>query len=644
MKTWNENDARKAWWARWREADYTWDGLAGKLLYGWSVRTTGRLVRNEVAPKSARPATLQDLWRSEAGKLHTDADGQTWTAVHAPLYARSGIAFKASWNATQKEAIDKALSDAMGRFPRDAFKTPSPSPASVKRRGSRLTSLGRHWPLRLDGAVLLSIPTSISGLSLFRGDRIAFGEKVVLGADAMNIDLRYPLFERQVTINEAEGQEVRLREPIALRAFYIDNCRLRRLALFAPEVFGDFAVNSAEGMEEVVITRPAFRAEALLDSVGSDKISITHGGVSGDFSLTDLECQTITLAGNSVEGSLLVENLTAGSFLGAALHVEGDATIKNATLSKNLAWPRARLERGASFENLDTIDINLSDVVFGDKLEMKGAGIKGRSDFARAHYIKSAYFNGAALGATTSALSSAFRETRFDSFVDFRGCGAIDFAAFDGANFKAEVRFDQTLFDKDSGLVTSLAAAVTDDRLISLENGLRALKQAAETVRHRAQEQTFYRYELMVRRHQARAGREEVVLSHLYDLVSRHGSSFARPMGAALLLWLLFALIYLLTAVGYGLEDAGGWTLSRRYPLHPAIPEALNLSSRSMFNLFGVWSLRPSLPLAGIEAHLLHGSSGLGFVVRALSSVQSTLAGILLFLTALAARRRFQIN
>jgi len=48
--------------------------------------------------------------------------------------------------------------------------------------------------------------------------------------------------------------------------------------------------------------------------------------------------------------------------------------------------------------------------------------------------------------------------------------------------------------------------------------------------------------------------------------------------------------------------------------------------------------------LASIEAQLLHGSSGLGFIVRILPSLQSTLAGILLFLSALATRRRFQIN
>jgi hypothetical protein len=81
-----------AWWAEWRQWDFTWPGLAREEFAGWSVRD-GLLVETESgrvygAPEAAaregeadpagesRPATLQDYWRADpaTGRLRGDAE------------------------------------------------------------------------------------------------------------------------------------------------------------------------------------------------------------------------------------------------------------------------------------------------------------------------------------------------------------------------------------------------------------------------------------------------------------------------------------------------------------------------------------------------------------------------------------------
>ncbi|OLF77804.1 hypothetical protein AWH62_03790 [Maricaulis sp. W15] len=80
-----EKAAREAaWWAHWREQDFSWDGLAalrpgGEPKHpwlGWSASPDGRCIETVKAPKGSRPATQQDYlrWDSATGRLRTDED------------------------------------------------------------------------------------------------------------------------------------------------------------------------------------------------------------------------------------------------------------------------------------------------------------------------------------------------------------------------------------------------------------------------------------------------------------------------------------------------------------------------------------------------------------------------------------------
>ena len=64
-------------WARWREADFTWDGLARKPWDGWVVNGSGYLVEADTGRRygaddddpilttQGQAATLQDYWRAD---------------------------------------------------------------------------------------------------------------------------------------------------------------------------------------------------------------------------------------------------------------------------------------------------------------------------------------------------------------------------------------------------------------------------------------------------------------------------------------------------------------------------------------------------------------------------------------------------
>ena len=101
-------------WARWREADFTWDGLAKKPWRGWVVNRHGFLVEGDTGRRygaddddpifttQGQAATLQDHWRADptTGRRRNDeavaADliqfpGQpTYHIAHLPLTYADG--------------------------------------------------------------------------------------------------------------------------------------------------------------------------------------------------------------------------------------------------------------------------------------------------------------------------------------------------------------------------------------------------------------------------------------------------------------------------------------------------------------------------------------------------------------------------
>lgn len=151
-------EAREKWWDEWWRADFSWQGLAKRRVAGWYVRPNGQMTRDRAATLKTRPATLQDVWRSESGRLVTGSDMRQWTVVHAPLDWQNQTPAKAGWPADEVDRIERALTEAIARFPAAELDLLPPAPPARSRqtKGSARTA---GFPL--DGAydVLADIET-----------------------------------------------------------------------------------------------------------------------------------------------------------------------------------------------------------------------------------------------------------------------------------------------------------------------------------------------------------------------------------------------------------------------------------------------------------------------------------------------------
>lgn len=119
MPGWTAHDGH--WRARWRAKDYSWSGLAKRRWRGWWVGPDQRPYETASVPEGSRPATLQDYWRSEEGRL-IEGDGLLWTRAHCPLAWSDGSPTpKASWTAEDRFAFEGMLTARLAEAAETSF-------------------------------------------------------------------------------------------------------------------------------------------------------------------------------------------------------------------------------------------------------------------------------------------------------------------------------------------------------------------------------------------------------------------------------------------------------------------------------------------------------------------------------------------
>jgi len=641
-------DRRAEWWNAWWQADYSWEGLGKRRVPGWFVRPDGRMTRDRGATPKTRPATLQDVWRSEAPRLVTDGDGNRWTVVHVPPVWKDQTLAKAAWTEERLGQMDRAFADAIARFPSDDLgppQSPSVDDASRKRpRGPRSSG----FPL--DGVVLVRIPELVAALEFIRGDYLAVIGDSVARVGRASINLRWALFEPVLVVggDEIVGQDISLFLSVMVRGAVFTDAKPKTLTLRALSAFGNVDFDLLEIAGPISLRGSIFRGEVNLEDVKASVVELASCRIGRGLRLSDVKAD-LDFRRTSIAENLFLSDVRCTSVDAAWLTVAGSAELIGLEVSdradfSDSTWASPTKLKAAKFQH-----VSFDDAKFSDKVSFANASFRGRVSFARAHFQNSADFGGALWPNELADQEGAFRETKFDSFADFQRGRFRAFSAFNGATFKAEIRFDPDVLNKPTAAREALRHAKSENQKVALEHGFRALRQAAESVRNRNQEQALFRYELIARRSQAGTPWGERLMSAAYGGVSSYGSSCWRPVATAVAVWLAFGLVYLWLGTLTSAEVTvrlvllgGAW--------HPLWPEALGISGRSMFNLFGIWTPRmlggaPSDGAAHLlEAGLLGSSPTLSLATRLLSSVQSILSGVLLFLVALAARRRFQIS
>lgn len=647
-------DARAKWWAAWWKADYSWDGLAKKPWPGWAVSADGQPVKRngKAIPRGARAATLQDFWRAEASQLVPDPENplRYWTRAHVPANWQSGLPAKSAWSDEELSEIEIALAAAIARLPANAFDLPSPP----SRRGSstpsmlqRLSAFSSQWPIPLDGAVLKVLPEVVLGRSYVYGRRTAFLYMLELPVDGSSIDLRSCLFEMGTYLDGAAGDagDLRLAGSTFLSECSFESATMRTLycsrTTFCEAV--DFDQSRSRGRADFSLS--SFHFGATFKSFRSTSAIFRRAEFAGDVDFENAEMKEVTFERASFMGTAAFRGLAVGPANFGRTTFSNDVDFTDFT-SREANFQRSAFGSSVDFTSAKFGTVDFSSTNFSGSARFTDSHFARAMTFSDACFSGPSYFDKVTWPLELSDFEGAFREARFERYSDFQSASFIAFAAFDGASFKGEARFDPRAFGRDAGFKAALAMAKKNSGQAALGHGLRTLRHAAENVRDRISEQRFHRYELLTRRTVEQVGYDEKFLSMAYGSTSKYGYSLVTPLAWALGLWILGTIAYLLIAAGANLPLMDNVSLRFWAALHPATYEAAQFSARSILSLFSVWSLRPPEGDAltqTLEGGLLWGSPGTALGVRLISSGQSVLAGILLFLLGLAVRRRFQI-
>ncbi|MEL7481879.1 MAG: hypothetical protein AAGJ29_09985, partial [Pseudomonadota bacterium] len=173
-----------------------------------------------------------------------------------------------------------------------------------------------------------------------------------------------------------------------------------------------------------------------------------------------------------------------------------------------------------------------------------------------------------------------------------------------------------------------------------LSGGYRVAKKAMEAQGDFGREQTYYRFEVKARMKRPDVSLTERFVSFFYDHASNYGASIGRPFATFFVFLGVFTIAYFSLAAWLGVigdnaafRPGEGWV------------RALELSWNAAFRGLLILPLAEPETITSFADQLFFPDSGWwGMATRALVTAQALSSLLLLFLFALAVRRKFQIS
>nr|WP_321361201.1 pentapeptide repeat-containing protein [uncultured Hyphomonas sp.] len=683
------------WWDRWWDQDFSWDGLAKKNWDGWVVPEDGVPVPRGDGVEG-RQATLQDYWRRaglaediERPEFQCPQTKRRFTRVHLPLVFRDG-------SQTLKGAEDSAFIAELN----EVLKAELALPIVETRFAPYRRIDGPDNRLQWQGAVLPDFDLdSLSTQTRSEDDRFPVSLQAMNAAFSGDTSFNSAAFSGDTSFNSAafSGYALFNRAAFsgvawfALAAFsedaWFDSAAFSEDARFDRAAFSGYTrFASAAFSEDAVFESATFSGDAIFDSAAFSGDAWFHSAAF--LSKADFSGEGRSLTSERVDQSIALSSQSGDK--GGAL--EGHLRGEPAPLSIARRSVQRFIAKGAVF--LGPADFSNRDILSGPYTV--------ESDFHGAHFFNLFKLHGSVLhrginfgstsvklavergktkpsclpvpDALTAGLENLKRavpekpgQPRENATKERKERYALDAqkwsALYEGGlgDFQAWRRREALAFKKGP----------PEDRIEyfrALEDCYRTLKLFNEDRRDRPEEGRFHRLELIARRRRKRPKYTAVQmlafwqekegipiwergLSRIYGGASNYGNSVVLPLAWLSLGVFLFALVYMLM---------GDWVLDR--PSWKHFGEALSFSFGQVLP-FGPWDTPDPCtaigqmldPLTGpaqaaCKRHLGDGFEhrlyidGTPLGLRLLASLQSLSAIILVFLSGLAVRRRFQIN
>lgn len=371
-----------------------------------------------------------------------------------------------------------------------------------------------------------------------------------------------------------------------------------------------------------------------------------------------------------------------------------NARFNRAVFSRNVRFDRTRFVAGAIFDGA----VFYARARFAHAEFEKDFTVSGTFEESSVVDFSRAVFNGlvrfaASVTAPAKSFHRAFYLTQFLAPVEFDGAVASGQAGRLACAFVETIFKDKVILDDGAErdarqyfrlhmLPEALGAddAERNARLRALEAGCRTLKVVMDVGKDELRQQRYYRFQLMARQRRSDTEGWERAFGRLYGWTSDYGSSFSRPLALLLAMIVAFGLVYwglgvfgpapmawrpLLLAVAV----AGiGWSAAKEGADEAALTGfmigqgAIVLLIAALVGGDPVWQgqkmalsavFRPFATLAeqasaAVSADASNGAREWPHVAKlglhVITTIQSLLSGVLIFLFGLAVKRRFQIS
>lgn len=584
-----------AWWDDWWAEDFSWEGLAEKKIAGTGGVHGEKTLQEYWRRGPDNPSVLRDNDAMlAAGELVYGPGRKLWHLAHVPLTwndgsGKNGAAAKSDWNDAERENLRDILRRRIM--------------AGCETKGSPVHIEGADSRTQLRGVVLTNRSIELPRRNEF---------------NSIHLNCQMAWIDSCDFTNRTFGPLTSFQKVIfcELTSFY--GATFSGITSFHNAAFfGSALFDRATFLQPALFLYTTFSGEASFERSRFQGPAMFHGmkfpgRVNFEGAVFEGQCGFSKLDDKSTE-------------------IHGDAEFRRTKFAGDADFGGVQFHRVANSWNAE----------FEDKAFFHGAKFGGQMRFEAARFAGIASFREITWPERALDWHKAFDVAVFSDVAQFQGAGPKAFAAFDGAVFKHPVSFDpgkQDDLDREFKIELDSARAAPDSNisLAELERGCRVLKKAMADASDKTREHMFYRFELMARNARSDIPWPERFASCAYETVSDYGTSILRP-------WL-----WLFVVAGYALGlyfFIGVFVAPEKLVPWQWLWDALDLSLSRVFQPLTFWSAANQQDNAlGMELIGNPKRGLLAFFVRVLGTVQSLLSIILLFLSGLALRRRFQIN
>lgn len=607
-----EEEVERRWWSEWFDSDYSWRGLGrvvdGKPLHPW----LGRVIEGNVAIRTdeepvagQRRATLKDFWAFDprTGLIRDDKQLRAEGAIVDVDDIYFHVCFAPNERAKKYIGIGKDLRSGSLKLFDDEI--------NIKQKEfEKLIENSRSHPaMPADGVLFYS--NSLLKLNFWSLYRSAVFNRSAIEIKSNSISVRDSIFFHYIDF-VGEGLDIE-----------VSNTTF----------FGDVSIRDFIS-RAIFFGDSTFFLNLKLSFGSSDRIMMIRNKYEEDFSMNDVRVN---------EGAHLGDSTFVG---GASLDVcnfGGNISINNCKFQSNFSVFGSKLNNGLDIKKSEF----LSDVIFSNgigvdneehTLEISGNVSMKESIFRGIFRLLDQYSIENELN-----WQNAFQNSAFENHIYWSENALNAIAAFSQARIVGGISLPNYGEAAERSIHDKLIARASEagvDALHAVEDGSKAIKLAFLAFGDPLRALSFHRLELRARTFNRRTSRPQRLAGLLYGAFSDWGLCWHRP-----LLWLgagaaLFASIYI-TVILLSLGDRFAQvTVGFGLPVHSAIAAGVELS---MSNALG-----PIKYLIGNDGPPALEAVEIPFSVRfglgLLSILQQVGSLALLFLSALALRRRFQIG